>query len=261
MKNGRQLFASTACALLMFGISTARAVDDNNEFASRIAAGTNVVLFKVHDVTPIKNDDGVVTECEFGVTLYNRSPDSVENALLNLSWKDDAISDVIAQEAKEAKEAKKFQKEVNSLKSSAEYKTTASLETPALTASISLPAIKPFRQVSLKSKIASDRCFLMVNDASFTLENCNIISADASVRSSRSLISKANKAAAGNCMSLFKYVSARDPEYYREFQKVSFNDEAKQRQEARKKDVDALQDSYKAMLDSLNKITETLAIK
>ncbi len=255
MKNGRQLFASTACALLMFGISTARAADDNNEFASRIAAGTNVVLFKVHDVTPVKNDDGVVTECEFGVTLYNRSPDSVENALLNLSWKDEAISDVIAQEAKEAKN------EVNSLKASAERKTTASLETPALTASINLPAIKPFRQVSLKSKIASDRCFLMVNDASFTLENCNIITADSSVRSSRSLISKANKAAASNCMSLFKYVSARDPEYYREFQKVSFNDEAKQRQEARKKDEDALQDSYKAMLDSLNKITETLAIK
>lgn len=255
MKNGRQLFASTACALLMFGVSAARAADDNNEFASRIAAGTNVVLFKVHDVTPIKNEDGEVTDCEFGVTLYNRSPDSVENALLNLSWKDEAISDVIAQESKDAKN------EVNSLKSSVERKTTASLETPALTASINLPAIKPFRQVSLKSKIASDRCFLMVNDASFTLENCNIISSDTSVRSSRSLVSKANKAAAGNCMSLFKYVSVRDPEYYREFQKVSFNDEAKQRQEARKKDVDELQDSYKAMLENLNKITETLAIK
>ena len=255
MKNGRQLFASTACALLMLGISAACAADDNNEFASRIAAGTNVVLFKVHDVAPIKNEDGVVTDCEFGVTLYNRSPDSVENALLNLSWKDEAISDVIAQESKDAKN------EVNSLKSSVERKTTASLETPALTASINLPAIKPFRQVSLKSKIASDRCFLMVNDASFTLENCNIISSDTSVRSSRSLVSKANKAAAGNCMSLFKYVSVRDPEYYREFQKVSFNDEAKQRQEARKKDVDELQDSYKAMLENLNKITETLAIK
>lgn len=255
MKNGRQLFASTACALLMFGVSAARAADDNNEFASRIAAGTNVVLFKVHDVTPIKNEDGEVTDCEFGVTLYNRSPDSVENALLNLSWKDEAISDVIAQESKDAKN------EVNSLKSSVERKTTASLETPALTASINLPAIKPFRQVSLKSKIASDRCFLMVNDASFTLENCNIISSDTSVRASRSLVSKANKAAAGNCMSLFKYVSVRDPEYYREFQKVSFNDEAKQRQEARKKDVDELQDSYKAMLENLNKITETLAIK
>ena len=62
----------------------------------------------------------------------------------------------------------------------------------------------------------------------------------------------------GDCKSLFRFVSPRDPEYYREFQKVSFNEEAKQRAEKRKKDVDELDASYKKMIESLNAMTETL---
>ncbi len=258
MKSCKQLLMSVACGVLLSGAAVAQNADNasDDEFASKIASGENVVLFKIHDVNPIKDEDGIVTDCEFGLTLYNRSPKSVDAATINLSWKDDGISEVIKTEEKEdLSSADKGQ--IKSL-TQAQQPKTANLVSENLTAAVILPQIKPFRQVSLKSKIKSDRCFLMIEDADFSFTNCKVTEQSSATGNRRLPMARTGDTGGGDCKSLFRFVSPRDPEYYREFQKVSFNEEAKQRAEKRKKDVDELDASYKKMIESLNSTIETL---
>ena len=65
----------------------------------------------------------------------------------------------------------------------------------------------------------------MLNDAEFSLENCSAVDPEQSGMTMQS-------AGAAACDNLFRFVSARDPEYYREFKKVSFNEEKKIKQNA-----------------------------
>ena len=258
MKSCKQLLMGVACGVLLSGVALAQTANDaeNDEFASKIASGESVVLFKIHDVNPIKNEDGEVTDCEFGLTLYNRSPKSIDAATINLSWKDDGIANVIKAEEREDFSSNN-DNQIKSLMQT-QQPQTADLVSENLSASVILPQIKPFRQVSLKSKIKSDRCFLMIDNADFTFSNCKVTDQSNTSSSRRLPMVRSFDSAGSDCKALFRFVSPRDPEYYREFQKVSFNEEAKQRAEKHKKDIDELDASYKKMIENLNSTIETL---
>lgn len=270
MKTYKQLLMSAACAVLALGSVNAQAEDEDagNEFASRIGRGEKVVLFKIHDVKPIKNKKDVVTDCEFGLTLYNRSPESIESATLDLVWTDQGIVSVINEEKKQEKtEEKKTVKSLNEKYSQPTQIKTADVSDTSLKTSVILPQIKPFRQVSLRSQLQSDKCYLMMEDVDFSFSSCKIKDEAAkndSVKSHRlstalgDSASREVSAELNRCKSMFRFVSPRDPEYYREFQKISFNDQTVQKSEARKKDVEELGQAYDKMLKSLSSLTETL---
>ena len=65
-------------------------------------------------------------------------------------------------------------------------------------------------------------------------------------------------AGAAACDNLFRFVSARDPEYYREFKKVSFNEEKKIKQNARKKEEQELTETYDKAVSNLSKATDIM---
>ena len=259
MKSYKQLLMSVAGLAILLGAVATKAAEaeGDNEFASKIASGENVVLFKIHDVKPIKNDDGAVTDCEFGMTLYNRSPKSVDTATMNLAWFDQGISDVIALEENLAVEeaVKPKKREIASLKQNVSMAKTEDFASADLTTSISLPQIRPFRQVSLKSKIKSDRCFLLIENADFSFSECKVTEPTGTTTKR---LSAAKGAEDTGCKSLFRFVSSRDPEYYREFQKVAFNEEQKRKEEMRKKELDEMEITYKKMINDLTAITNTL---
>ena len=52
------------------------------------AAASDAILFKIHDVVPVKNADGNVVSCDVGATFYNRTEKEINNASLNLIWAD-----------------------------------------------------------------------------------------------------------------------------------------------------------------------------
>lgn len=254
MGNNKRFLLSVTCALLALTAvpAWAESDDDSEGLISSIDESQPAVLFKIHDIKPIKNRDGKVVDCEFNATFYNRSNNNVDNATINIKWEDEAIEDVIADE----KEAflKKMQEE-NYNENSGMYQNPVSETekiTPAsLTASIRIPPLKPYRQVSLKSKIASDRCFLMVNEASFKLDTCNVSSPD---KTGVTMQGAGNAA----CDSLFKFVTANDPEYYREFKKVSFNEEKKVKLNNRKKEQQDLTSIYDKAVSNLSKAADIM---
>lgn len=254
MGNNKQYLLSVTCALLALSAvpAWAQSDEDSDGLFSAVSDSQPAVLFKIHEIKPIKNRDGKVADCEFNATFYNRSNNNIDGAVININWEDEAISNVIDDE-KEAS-IRKMQED-NYNENSGMYNNptseTEKLTPVGLTASIRIPPLKPYRQVSLKSKIASDRCFLMVNDASFKLENCSMSNAGKNGVSVQG-------AGANACDGLFKFVSANDPEYYREFKKVSFNEEKKAKVNARKKEQQDLTATYDKAVSNLSKATDIM---
>jgi len=253
MGKNKQFVLCATCALLALSAVPAWAdEEDEDRLVSQIDENQPAVLFKIHNIKPIKNNEGKVTDCEFSATFYNRSNNNIDNAQININWHDDAISNVIEDE--KAAALKKIQEEhygesVDMMPApvSDTEKTTPVL----LTANLQLPPLKPYRQVSLRSKIASDRCFLMINDATFKLDACNATNPE------KTGVTLATQGMAV-CNNLFKFVSARDPEYYREFKKVAFNEEIKAKQNARKQEQQSLTEIYNKAVSNLSKATDII---
>ena len=257
----KKLLMSVACVTFVFGSTMAIAADGNaeddskNEFSSKIASGESIVLYKIHDIKALKSENGETSECEFSLTLYNRSPKTVEAATINLTWDDEGIADVIDKEARmDLEEEKPVNEQLAELQDQANLKTE-DIVSKDLTASVILSKIKPFRQITLKSKIKSDRCFLMLENARATFSLCSVTESDegGSPKAMGNVSQGAN-----DCDSLFRFVSPKDPEYYREFQKVSFNEEATRREEERKKSIDEIETQYNKILQDANNISTVL---
>ena len=88
----------TVCSFLAAAPVAAQVEENTTEdegLVSVVDEAQPAVLFKIHDVKPIRNRDGNVTDCEFNATFYNRSNNNVNKIVLNLTWQDKAIANVI----------------------------------------------------------------------------------------------------------------------------------------------------------------------
>lgn len=258
----KKLLMNVACVSLMLGNTiaiaddtTASEEDNKNEFSSKIASGESVVLYKIHDIKSLKNETDDASECEFSLTLYNRSPKTIESATIQLSWEDDSIEQVIDKENRmDIDEEKPVNEKLAEMYEQANPKTET-LVSKYLSTSVILPKIKPFRQVSLKSRVRSDRCFLMMEDVDASFPVCSVIDGDSGNSSGNLGIVPQG---ANDCVTLFRFVSPKDPEYYREFQKVSFNEEADRHEEEVRKSADEVEMQYNKILQSVNGVTAVL---
>lgn len=255
MTLNKNFLLKSACAMSILIATPLQAADtseDDDALFSEVDELQPAVLFKIHDVQPVRNRDGKVISCEFNATFYNRSDNDINNIVVDLTWKDKAIDNVI-----------QFEKGVDKLKMQEEnYNNNGGMfrepqsetekKTPlALTTSLKVPDLKPYRQVSLHSRIDTDRCFLMINDVDFKFGSCNVVN-------SKSAGVVLQNGADSACGSLFKYVSAQDPEYYREFKKVSFNEEKKVKLDKRKKEEEELKGIYDKIVSNLSRATDIM---
>lgn len=240
MSNNRKVFGAVLGVLM--GTCVSAALAQNAPVAAGLSGKTDAILFKIHEIQPLKNAEGMVIACNFNATFYNRSPKDISNASLRLSWRDEAISSVISDEKKE-RAAQEPGRIVGNQTSYTERVTPAEIS-----ATIDLPALKAYKQITLHSKIQADRCFLLLNDATFTVNSCQA-SETTGIRG----------ASASNCGGLFNFVSAKNPEYYREFKKISYNDEKVIKQSEKEKDQKELNKAYNDAVDSLTSISNTLA--
>ncbi len=165
------------------------------------------ILFKIHDVVPEKNADGKVLYCNIGATFFNRTNIDISNASLTLKWDDEVIGDAIDQEERADKE----QRRVNPNAVRPRY-STSSFSGKTISASLKLPPLKMGQQVSLKTKVDTDRCFLLLNDMNINVNNCGTAGLD-------------DKVARQGCRNLFSYVSPKMPEYYMDFKTVSHDEQ------------------------------------
>ncbi|MBS4773035.1 MAG: hypothetical protein KHX55_02020 [Proteobacteria bacterium] len=213
-------------------------------FAGNASAAEDTVLFKIHDIVPVKNADGNVVACDIGATFYNRTANEIKNASLNLVWTDEVIGEAITQEERSAKEAQRANR-----RNVPRY-NTASYSSKSIVLKLRLPPLKSYQQVTLKSKVNTDRCFLLLNDMEVDVLNCGNSSGDKK--------SKLPVAAQSSCEGLFTYVSPASPEYYNDFQAISVAEQIAQEDTLLQTKKDALTNAYQDALKQVDAINKTL---
>lgn len=199
----------TSVRYLMGTLAVGAMLSANNVWAqTNESEEAGEVLFKVHDIIPEKDADGNVVYCNMGATFFNRTKQNITNAALKLVWLDEVVSDVIDQEERAEKEAQR----INSKQARNRY-PTSSITDENIEASLKLPQIKANQQVSLKTKVDTDRCFLLLNDMDVEVVNCGTAGAGVANRQS--------------CNNLFRFISPKMPEYYTEFKEISLEEQLK----------------------------------
>ena len=166
------------------------------------------VLFKIHDIVPEKNADGKVLYCNIGATFFNNTTMDLTNVALTLRWNDEVIGETIDQEERAAKE----QQRTNSRAARSRY-STSGFTSKTINLPLKLPPLKAKQQVSLKTKVDTDRCFLLLNDMDINVNNCGTAS-------------MSGKVSRQGCNTLFRYVSPAGAEYYTEFKEISPDQQA-----------------------------------
>lgn len=193
---------------------------------------SDAVIFKIHDISPVSNE-GVVTGCDFVLTLYNRTPVNFRSFTLNLNW-NDTVEETFSfdkyVETIVGKDEALKQKEFLNKKEKFEPLKTA----------ITVNAFGMDKQVSIKSHIDNEKCYLLLSKADYKVTPCDIVrSADSTMNSNN------------DCTALFQLVDTGNPEYYGKFKNISATDLAAKRQESEKRelsDIDIV----------INKIVENL---
>lgn len=202
-------------------------------------AATDEIIYKIHDITPVE-EDGEVKACEFGITLFNRASETVSDIKLDLGWKDEVIADAIKNENKEKAESQTDSRRIR------RGQSTADFTSDTISTSVSVPPLEPAKQVSIKSKINTDRCFLLMGDVQAIIRSCKVGGS-------------AKDKKAGVCSDMFKYISPQNPEYYTGFSEVSYDAQKAEEEKQNAKDLEELNQVYQGAVNSLRKVNKTLS--
>ena len=209
-----RFFAMVALGVSVLAPSNSIASVNTNKNESEPTTRSDAVIFKVHNVNPV-NEDGVVTGCDFTVTLYNRTSLNFRKFTVNLEW-----DDVVDQRFK----FDKYVEGVMSQDDLEKFKDVIKEEKAAkpLTSSITVNAFGADKQVSVRSHVNSEKCYLMLSDAKYTVSPCDIAR---KLDESKGMNFTADKK---ECSDLFQFVSTKNPEYFGKFKRISLTEEAKQ---------------------------------
>ena len=223
----------------------ARAAQTNDVASPNVEPTTrhNAVIFKVHDVVPV-SQDGIVTGCDFTVTLYNRTDVNFRNFTLNLKWHDTVderfefnsyVKNILGDKAI-GEEAKLF----------GEAEKNKPLET-----ALNVSAFGVNKQLSLKSHINNEKCYLLLQQASYVVTPCDI-----------ARNSDGGRIASGSdgkeCTGLFQLVDTTNPEYFGEFKPVSATEIALQSQQYQSQELSDIDVVIAKVIENLGLSGKTL---
>lgn len=241
----------TAFAFLCFmtfasSLSFAADVDKNKKTNESLeSTRSDAVIFKVHDVIPV-TEDGVISRCDFTVTLYNRTQVNFRSFTLNLEWKDTVdenfkfdqyVMNYISQD-----EFAMFKNIVENDKEASE----------ALKAQIVVNAFGADKQVSIRSSVNNEKCYLMLSDAEFTVSPCETVRTT-TLKSLEDL----NKGKE-ECTGFFQLVNTSNPEYFGKFKNISASDEKEQELQSQKSALQSIDELINKVAKNMEAATHSL---
>lgn len=197
------------------------------------------VIYKIHDISPVKEDNKVVS-CDFSITFFNRSPEMVSNLSLNFSWLDEVVDNQIKAE----KQEKVFDANGRIAGYNGKSKTEQ-FTAKKISVDVAVPPLGSAKQISIKSNIKTDRCFLLMQKPKLMVQNCRYGSTQ-------------SEGTAGICKGMFRYISPEQGDYYNEFKPISYDQEKQEQEDLAKKEKQELDNIYENALNSVKRISETL---
>ncbi len=205
-----------------------------------------VILFKIHDIKPVVNDEGATTACEYTATFFNRTPLSLRQAKVNFGWSDNISDTFFADE--ETSETEASQGEDTPKAQSKPKEKESALGT--ILSSVDLPALGSLRQISVQGRVETDKCFALFDNLKFEVPVCNILGQDQGREGVRGGV---------NCAGLFAYVNSKHPEYYGEFKEISYEEQVAMEKTAEQKETEEIAAINQVITTDLQQITTTLS--
>lgn len=226
MKKTNIFLSSLALGSLIF-INSANAAEE-------AAKDNERVLFKIHDISPEKDGDGNITSCNMFITFFNRYPKALSNTQLVLSWDDYVVDEVINQEGRQTQEALRRNPNADVMR----YPTSG-ITQPVVSTTVKVPLINSNQQLTVKNKINTDRCFLLMNDMEVKASSCSFAGGSGNDR---------------GCKAIFNYISPKDPQYYSEFKEISYEEEVSQNIKEMSANIDNNRELYNNIISTLRNI-------
>jgi len=205
------------------------------ENAEKPTTRPDSVIFKIHDIKPVL-DDGVVTGCDFTMTLFNRTSINFRSFTINLAW-----NDVVDEKFKFSR----YMESYLGPDDFAKQKDFIEDDTPSqpLQTNISVNAFGANQQISVRAHVNSDRCYLMLGTASYNVAPCEI---------ARNLDTASNSNINNKeCTKLFEVVDTANPEYFGKFKQISSTEEAIQNDIIEKKELSDIDDVISKIVENL----------
>ena len=226
-------------------LSFAANVNQDKKTNENSSTRSDAVIFKVHDIVPV-TEDGVISRCDFTVTLYNRTNINFRSFTLNLEWKDSVDENF------------KFDQYVMSYISKdefAEFKDIVEKDKDSadvLKTQIVVNAFGADKQVSIKSSVNNEKCYLMLSDADFTVSPCETVRTT-TLKSLEDL----NKGKE-ECSGFFQLVNTSNPEYFGKFKNISASDEKEQEMESQKNALQSIDELINKVAKNMETATNAL---
>ena len=161
---------------------------------------------------------------------------------MNLVWPDDVVSDTIEQEQRAEKEAIRLSRRNVSRYSTSDYNDKS------VSLNLKLPPLKPYQQVTMRTKVNTDRCFLLLNDVEINVSNCTTGGSGATATGGRG---------SNACGDIFRFVSVSNPEYYTEFSAVSMQEIQTQEQTQAEKEKSEVNRLFTETIDAINELANS----
>lgn len=208
------------------------------------------VLFKIHEIKPVENTDGVVTHCDFLVTFYNRTTDSFRSAKIDMGWTDEVTERYSIDEAeKETPEAPVRTRAVRS---------NAPASLGEITSTVDMPSLGSYKQTTVKASVKTQKCFVLLDNVNFNVESCSIVGKDddnaGSARRNRINASRSTS----ECANLFEYVDSKNPEYYGEFKNISFSEQERLLNDEKKQDTSDIESAFQGIVENFQKAEQIM---
>ena len=209
----------------------------NNDQAQQ--SSKSEILFKIHDIKPNKDDKGFVKDCGYALTVYNRTNSDIDKAALDVSWPDNEGNQVIEQDIVKDKDGK------------SKFDGRMGVKNKVISAFIDIPRTSAFEQVTLNLTAKTEKCYLLMGDVKFRVTSCKMIDKDASVKKSR--------IKQETCASMFKFISPTNPEYYKEFQPVSHEDQVSQAEKLKAQQMEKLEQLNNQIIKNYDETKKVLS--
>jgi len=228
----------------------AAAKEQKTEALTELQEKPNAILFKIHDVTPVKNAEDVVTTCQYVVTFYNRTPFNVRQAKIDFGWTD-TVSDLFLTEDKQEEEA-----DGKKAKNAAAQKTAQKALGNVLS-SVELPALGSLKQISVQGTVETEKCFILLDAMRFNVSECSFLGQETAGTSRRGR-ADALRSRSG-CAELFSHVTPQNPEYYGTFKEISYSEQQTEEKAAEEAEKEAIEKFKKAVSENFEKTNEILS--
>ncbi len=204
----------------------------------------DAVIFKIHDIEPVSKE-GIVTGCDFTVTLYNRTAVNFRNFTLNLNWKD-----TVDERFKFDAYVKSVLGEGATIQES-DLLGEQAVSKPLATA-LTVNAFGTNKQISVKTHVDNEKCYLLLTNADYSVTPCDIarnMNAD-----NKNVINTDGK----DCTAMFQLVDTANPEYFGEFKSISVTEIAAQNQQLHNEELSDIDDVISKIVENLGVSDKTL---